>query len=181
MILKAAAEAFARRAYLDVTITEIAAAAAASDALVYRYFTGKDHLYAAVVERELDELFEAQQAAIGTVADGAPVRDRIRAATVVYLDRFAARPSGTQRRVGGEPDAALRVREAARRRYVAKIRELLAPSDQRRHDYAIGGFVAFLEGACGQWAAAGCPPGDTWPIIDAALGALEGALGDWSA
>ena len=31
------------------------------------------------------------------------------------------------------------------------------------------------------WGNKGCPEEDQWALIDAALGALEGALGDWAA
>lgn len=183
-ILDAAAEAFAGSSYADVTISAIAGRAGASDALLYRYFPGKEELYAEVVRLALDDLLARQRAAVADLADGAPVRDRVRTATAVYLDHIAHHPQAWSMplsRPGSEPEAAASIRADARHEYVRRLRDVLAPSDQLRHEYALWGFFGFLDAACLRWVERGCPQEERWSLMDASLGALEGALGDWAA
>ncbi|QAY68739.1 TetR/AcrR family transcriptional regulator [Xylanimonas protaetiae] len=183
-ILAAATEAFAAQPYADVKVSAVAAQAGASDALLYRYFAGKEELYAAVVRAGVDALGSALVAALAELDDGVPVRERLRAAVIVYLDHIAARPGAwamPHRQPGGEPPAAAALRAAARTAYVDRLRALLAPSAQARHEYALWGYYGFLDAVCLRWVERGCPADDRWSVIDAALGALEGALGDWAA
>lgn len=91
-ILRSASAAFAERPYAEVTLADVAEGARASTPLVYRYFHGKEDLYAQVVRETVDALMERQARAVAELPDGAPVRDRIRTATIVYLDHIAARP-----------------------------------------------------------------------------------------
>ena len=100
-ILAAAAAAFADRPFADVTIASIAADAQASSSLVYRYFAGKEELYAQVVGLAIEELLDKQAAALDALDEGVPVRDRIGAATLVYLDHIASHPDA--RIEGGAP------------------------------------------------------------------------------
>jgi AcrR family transcriptional regulator len=183
-ILAAATEAFAAAPYDEVSISAVAERAQASEALVYRYFTGKAELYAEVVSVAITGLRERQATALDALDDGVPVRDRVRTATLVYLDHVAAHPSAWAsplQRPGGEPASAAAIRRAARAEDVQRLRALLAPSDAVRHEYALWGFLGFLDAACLRWVERGCPADDRWSLVDAALGALEGALGDWAA
>jgi AcrR family transcriptional regulator len=183
-ILAAASEAFADATYAEVTVSAIAARAGASEALLYRYFTGKDQLYTELVRSMLDTLLERQAATVEALPDGVPVRDRVRATTIVYLDHIATHPrewATPLSRPGSEPAATADVRAAARRSSVERLGDLLTPSGARRHDYAVWGYFGFLDTACLRWVQLGCPADDRWALIDAALGALEGALGDWAA
>lgn len=183
-ILDAAARAFATFPFSDVTISTISASADASNALVYRYFANKEELYTEVVRLTIDELHTQQEAALSALPEGVPVRDRIRAATMVYLNHIATHPdswSMPMRQPGGEPAAAAELRAAARRNYVKNLATLLAPSNQKRHEYALWGYFGFIDTACLHWVENGCPEEERWPLIDATLGALEGALGDWAA
>jgi AcrR family transcriptional regulator len=183
-ILAAAAAAFAAAPYAEVTVAEVAQSAHASEALVYRYFPGKAELYAALVRRAVDDLLARQRDALAALAPGVPVRDRIRAAALVYLDHVAAHPVGWSaplRGGGGEPASAVEVRRAARDEYVAGLRAQLADRPDLRHDYAVWGFFGFFDAACLRWVDQGCPAAHRWSIVDAALGCLEGALGDWDA
>ncbi len=183
-ILAAAADAFAQDQYPEVTISAIAARAGASDALLYRYFDGKDRLYAEVVRLAIEDLLARQAQALGELPESVPVRDRVRAATVAYLDHIAHHPRAWALpldRPGSEPEAAVTVRVQARRAYVERLRSLLAPHDDPRHEYALWGYFGFLDTACLRWVDRGCPEADRGPLVDAALGALEGALGDWAA
>ncbi len=182
-LLDAAADAFAAQPYAEVTISAIAAAAGASDALLYRYFAGKEDLYAAIVRLAIDHLLHLQDTALEALPEGAPVRDRVRLAGLLYLDHVAGHPgwamplSGS----GAEPSAATAIRTQARHDYVQRLRTLLVPSAQRRHEYALWGYFGFLDAACLHWVERGCPDADREPLIEATLGALEGALGDWAA
>lgn len=183
-ILAAAADTFADRPYAQVTVAEVAAAAHASEALVYKYFPGKADLYTALVARAVGSLLDRQRAALDALAPGAPVRDRLRATALVYLDHVAAHPVGWSaplRGDGGEPPAAVDARRTARTDYVARLGALLADRHDLRHDYAVWGYFGFLDAACLRWVDQGCPAEHRWSVVDAALGALEGALGDWDA
>ena len=74
-----------------------------------------------------------------------------------------------------------RPRARTRCDYVKRLQDLLVPSTQARHDYALWGYFGFIDAAALRWVGKGCPEEDRWALIDAALGALEGALGDWAA
>ncbi|MCI1746923.1 MAG: TetR/AcrR family transcriptional regulator [Acidipropionibacterium sp.] len=183
-ILDAAIEAFAVQPYGEVTISSIADAAGASNALVYRYFENKEALYTEVARLAIADLRASQAAALRQLPRGVPLRDRLRATAVVYLDHIASHPDAwamPMRQPGGEPPAAAELRTRARSTYVEDLARLLEPNDQRRHEYALWGYFGFLDTACLHWVERGCPDNDRWPLIDAALGALEGALGDWAA
>jgi AcrR family transcriptional regulator len=183
-ILEAAAEAFASQPYADVPISDIARRAGASDALLYRYFAGKENLYAEIVQLAIRDLLGRQAAALDALPPGASVRDRLRETTSVYLDHIESHPTGwvmPLRNPGPEPSAATAIRREAREDYVERLRTLLNPSSQARHEYALWGFFGFLDAACLQWVQIDCPVDDRQSLIDAALGALEGALGDWAA
>lgn len=183
-ILAAASEAFAAAPYDEVAISAVAERAEASEALVYRYFTGKAELYAQVVGLAIAGLRERQAQAVAALPDGVPLRDRVRTTVLVYLDHIAAHPSAWAaplQRPGGEPSSAAAIRREARAEDVERLRALLAPSTAVRHEYALWGYLGYLDAACLRWVERGCPDDDRWPLVDAALGALEGALGDWAA
>lgn len=183
-ILTAAGAAFGRSAYGDVTVAAVAAEARASEALVYRYFSGKDQLYAAVLRAGLDEFVAREADALGALPAGASARDRVRVVVDVYLDTVARHPrawAAPLRGPGAEPAAAADLRREARREHVERLREILAPSTTRRHEYALWGFGGFLDAVCLHWVEAGCPAHEREPLAESVLGALEGALGDWAA
>ena len=132
----------------------------------------------------VEVLLARQAEALDALPDGVPVRDRIRAATMVYLDHIATHPDAwamPMHRPGGEPAAVAELRARTRCDYVKRLQDLLVPSTQARHDYALWGYFGFTDAAALRWVDKGCPEEDRWALIDAALGALEGALGDWAA
>ena len=134
-ILAAAAAAFADRPFADVTIASIAADAQASSSLVYRYFAGKEELYAQVVGLAIEELLDKQAAALDALDEGVPVCDRIGAATLVYLDHIASHPdawAAPLRGSRGEPQAAAELRVRVRADYVERLAGRLAPTQQAR-------------------------------------------------
>ncbi|WP_149205089.1 TetR/AcrR family transcriptional regulator [Actinotalea subterranea] len=182
-ILAAAVDAFAAQPYDRVGIATLAADVGASEALVYRYFTSKADLYAHVVQLAVDDLRTRQAAALATIAPGAPARDTVRTSLHVYLDHVRDHPTGwsaPQLATHAEPEAAAAVRREARRDWVERLATLLRPDGTGpRDDYALWGFYGFVDAACLHWVTRGCRDEERGSLVDAALGALEGALGDW--
>lgn len=178
-ILAAARPAFAGRPYGDASVAEIATAAGVSQALVFKYFESKADLAAAVVRAGAADLALARDRSDVALARPASARDRVRAALVVLLDAVA--------RTGGfafgvavdEPAPVADARAEARAEWLGWLRGVLQPAAAARDALALVGFLGFMDAAAAAWAADGCPEADRWPLVDAALGALEGALGDW--
>lgn len=183
-ILGSASEEFASHPYASVTITSIAAASESSNALVYRYFESKEHLYVEVLKHSFHDLEVAQDQALSALPPGVSVRDRLRVALGVYLGFVADAPSAwflPYQRAAGEPAAAATFRADMRQSYVDKLSGLLKGGRTNRKHYSLWGFLGFLDAACGDWVSRGCPPDQHDTLIETSLGALEGALGDWSA
>lgn len=183
-ILAAAELAFGERPFSEVTIAEISEASGASDALIYRYFNGKDGLYTEVVQRAVADLTERQTAALGALHPRTPVEAQVRALLVAYLDHIAATPGMwalQHRQPGSEPGVVAEIRAQALQSQVGLLEGLLAPNPSLRHEYALWGFFGFTNTACQRWVEGGADPDQRWDVINAALGALQGALGDWAA
>lgn len=181
-ILEHAVTAFDATAYDEVTVAAVATLAGTSEALVYRYFATKAGLYAQVVQLNVQRLTDAQQAAVAALPPGTSARERVRASLAVYLDHVASRPLGwaaPYRAPATDPEPAAAIRRQARATSVEILRELLMPNQGLRHDYALHGFVGYVETACLHWVDLGCPDSHRDSLIEAALGCLEGALGDW--
>ena len=184
LILSAASRAFASRPYEEVSLAEIAEEAQASEALVHKYFVGKAGIYAQVLQGAVDELAERTRQADAALPEGSSARDRVRASVLTYLDFIAERSPGWmayQILAGHEPGEAARVRQEAREAAVKALAEVVGGSRGHRDDFAFWGYLGFLDDACLRWVHAGCPDDQRHSLIDAALGCLEGALGDWRA
>lgn len=181
-ILRAAEAAFAQTRYELVQVGAVAAAAGASEALVFKYFGSKAQLYAAVMQAAIDDLSARRHAALAELVGGVPVRDRVRAELIVYLDHLASAPGrvGPLAGLADEPPIAAALRRQARADYIAALRGLLGVHGWPRHEYAVWGYLGFLDGVCAHWVARGATPAERDPLIEAALGALQGALGDWA-
>jgi AcrR family transcriptional regulator len=180
-ILDAALAEFGAHPYENVGVASVAAAAGASEALVYRYFDGKAGLYAAVVERSLAMQQEREEEAQRALGERAPAREKVRAGLSVLLDSVAAQPTiwAVPLAGGNDPAAAVQVRRAARTRAVDRLAALLLPDQWARQEYAMWGFFGFVDEACLHWAERGCRDDERDHVVEAMLGALEGALGDW--
>lgn len=180
-ILAAAREAFGRAGYAAAGVPDVAAAAGASPALVFHYFGSKEGLYAAALDEVLGDLRAAQRAADAALPAGSSARDRVRAWVLAHLDHVAAHPGpwSPGHAGGSEPPGAAQVRAAHAASGLEFLTDVLGVGDWPRHRFALTGFLGFLERCCAVWADAGCPDDDRHPLADAALGALEGALGDW--
>ncbi len=181
-ILATAADAFAEQPYADVSLAAIARTAEASESLIHKYFGTKPELYTRVVEAAIDDLRTRQEEADAALPANSPARDRVRTSLLVYLDHIADHPTGWATPFlisGNEPEQALAVRRAARAAYVDSLAALLIPDPTPRRRYALWGYYGFLDAACLAWVESGCPDADRHPLVNAALGALEGAIGDW--
>ena len=184
LILSAASRAFASRPYEEVSLAEIAEEAQASEALVHKYFANKAGTYAQVLQRAADELAERTRRAADALPAGSAARDRGRASILTYLDFIAERSPGWmayQILAGHEPGEAAQVRQAARESAVEALADVVGGSHGYRDEFALWGYLGFLDDACLRWVRAGCPAEQRHSLVDAALGCLEGALGDWRA
>ena len=184
LILTAASRAFASRPYEEVSLAEIAEEAQASEALVHKYFANKAGTYAQVLQRAADELAERTRRAADALPAGSSARDRVRASILTYLDFIAERSPGWmayQILAGHEPGEAAQVRQAARESAVEALADVVGGSHGYRDEFALWGYLGFLDDACLRWVRAGCPAEQRHSLVDAALGCLEGALGDWRA
>ena len=182
LILSAARRAFASHPYEEVSLAEVAQEAQASEALVHKYFAGKAGLYAQVLQRAADELAERTRQADDALPEGSSARDRVRTSILTYLDFIAERSPGWmayQILAGHEPGEATQVHQAAREAAVAALSDVVGGRRGHRDDFALWGYLGFLDDACLRWVRAGCPDDQRHSLVDAALGCLEGALGDW--
>lgn len=181
-ILAAAAQAYASAPYPEVTVSQIATQAGASGGLVFHYFGNKADLYAAVVTFTLERLRAAQSAAIAALPDCAPIRERVRAILAATLEELADHPGSWVLPIetGDEPEPARQARRASREEDVRRLASLLGVRGWQRHTYALWGWHGFVDQACRHWIAGGLAKSEREPLIEAALGALEGALGDWA-
>lgn len=180
-ILDAARELYAAHPYSEVSTKQVADAAGASAPLVFHYFGSKPGLYTAVVTDALADLATTQRAADAALPEHTASRERVRTSLTIYLDHIAGHPTtwAWPLRGGVEPAEAQEVRRRARATYVQTLSDLLGFGAWARHHYALWGYFGFLDEACLAWVDRGCPDDDRDPLIEAALGALQGALGDW--
>lgn len=181
-ILEAAASQFAATPYDRVKIAAISEEAGASDALIYRYFRSKEGLYESVLEQALQDLSRHRDQALSKQPTGSSIRDRVQVVTAIHLQYLAGVPGQIPlHKSRAEPSGAARLRAESEAEFIEMLHGELNPSQQLRHEFALRGYLGFLNSAGAHWASQGCPEEARWALIDAALGALEGALGDWSA
>ena len=83
-------EVFAERGFTATSVEEIAARASVSKPIIYDHFGGKEGLYAAVVDRELEYILKV---IVEAVTSGSP-RARLEQATLAYLTYVRERPMG---------------------------------------------------------------------------------------
>jgi AcrR family transcriptional regulator len=115
VIMRAAAELFARFGFQQPTMDEVAIAAGVRKATLYIYFDSKAALISAVVDRWLQELPIASP-----VARDAPLRQQL-IETGLQLQKLTAHPAAialTKRLAEAEPCLTPKQLEAWQRRYV---------------------------------------------------------------
>ena len=120
-LLELARKVFTERAYDDVSIDDIAAAAGISKGLLYHYFPTKRDLYVAGLRETSRELVGSVSAAID---DTQPPAERVRAALDAYLEHVLAVGSSfvalMRGGVGSDPEVAAVV-EATRQAFVEQF------------------------------------------------------------
>lgn len=181
-ILAVAIEAFKDEDYDAVSVAGIAEKVGVSEALVFRYFPTKRMLFADVLTEAFADLRRRQVAAIKRIASH-PRRDWVTAGIEVYLDLLTETYQAGQSPLLiaiNDPIGIYEVRRAIRADYIRAMGEALhIDREIGRHDYALSGFYGFAFEVCRTWFERGCPADERWDVINSALGALEGALGDW--
>ena len=179
LIISAAIDVFSTSAYEATPLVRIAKAAGTSEALIHKYFDNKATLYAQALATTYRELRERQKDADHPEH---ATRERICTGLLVYLDFLAEQPPGWAAILahpGNEPQPAVEVRTNAIQDYASTIVDMIGGIHLDRDLYAINGFFGFLAVACLRWIEQGCPDDHRHSLIDAALGGLQGALGDW--
>jgi AcrR family transcriptional regulator len=178
-IVRAATSAFSDASYEQVTVAQVALAAAASEALVHRYFGSKSGLYLAAVQVAIDQLLDRQRRADGALGPAASARARLAASIRVYLDFVSERAmgwAGPLRSPSTEPAEATALRQRTREKYLRLLRDMLDLPPEPHLDYALHGYLGFLDTASLAWVEAGCPDQAREPLVAQALAALSGAL-----
>jgi AcrR family transcriptional regulator len=181
-ILAAATDAFAASTFDQVSIGAVASAAGASEALVHKYFEGKAGLYTEVVRAQIERLAARQRAADAALPPNTSARDRVRVTVETTLDHVQEVGAGwaTPFFTGpSEPEPVQRLRAEYRARHVDELTARLRQEPGHRDRFAFVGFLGFLQAVSQVWLEQGCPGGARPSLVTAALGALEGALGDW--
>ncbi|QGU03185.1 transcriptional regulator BetI [Corynebacterium kalinowskii] len=178
-ILATAKQAFASDSYANVSVAQVAKDAGVSVALVHKYFESKTGLFAAVLEENFRILRQRQN----DYLEGKTIkRDRVGALIESYLDFIAdlKRPYEVGHLLYGHDDArSNEVRRLDERTFAVKLRTIVQPNESSRDFFAIQSFQGLLQSATRAWVQRGCQPDEKYPVIEAVLGGLEGALGDW--
>jgi AcrR family transcriptional regulator len=150
-LLDIGAEMFAARPYEDVEMSEVAANAAVSRALLYRYFPGKRELFAAIFQRASDRLLQVSQ-----LDPALPMAEQVAAGLDAHFDYFLANActvlAANRGAMSGDPVVqgviaaelgTLRQRILGATGLDGHPRELLS--------IAVNGWLAFVRAACIDW------------------------------
>ncbi len=77
---------FAEKGFEATSVEEIAATAEVSKPVVYEHFGGKEGLYAVVVDREIEQLLEQIQSALGQAAHPRALLEHAALALLAYIE-----------------------------------------------------------------------------------------------
>lgn len=190
-LLAAASRLLAEAAPHEVTMADVAREAGASEALVHHYFGNRAGLHVALAQEWEESLARRLAEVDAALHPQAKARQRLVAAIETYAEVIAQAPAIWAWPVSAPdsgPTQALAVRMRARAQRLSGLRDVLGlpvapppPPDAgaaqaRQADYALEGFLGFVDSACAAWVAAGYPDGDRQGIAEAAVNALEAAL-----
>jgi len=81
---------FAKRGFEATSVEEIAARAKVSKPIVYEHFGGKEGLYAAIVDHEVEQIVSRM---VGAITTGS-ARERLERAVLAFLSYVQERPGG---------------------------------------------------------------------------------------
>jgi AcrR family transcriptional regulator len=163
---------FARRAYDEISIDDIAESAGISKGLLYHYFEGKRGFYVAVVEAAAASLVE------GVAPDTSlPPPLRARAGLEGYLDFVEAHASAfvalMRGGIGVDPQIESIV-ERTRMTFVHRVLQGIGVNDRPAFHIAARAWIGGVEAASLEWAARGEPARSV--LVEVLLGSLAGAL-----
>ena len=183
-ILRAAGDLFSQHPYADVSVADIAAAAAVSPPLIVFHFGTKKALYLAILATAADAI----RAGLADLA-GPPSLDRLRAGVRFYADYALAHRTGflSLLRGGQESAEAAAIVESVRADIAAQIQADLAAAGPARAalaaspltPVAIRAQLGYVDAAVVHWLAlpadqrAQLPPA---MLADLTAGAFTGAL-----
>lgn len=143
----------------------------------------KTNLNTQLPQSVTDELAECTRRADDALSEGSSARDRARTSVPTCLNFITEHSPGWvtyQVLAGHDPgDEATRVRREARKAAVVALAEMIGGSRGHRDDFALWGYLGFLDDACLRWVHADCPHDQRHSLIDATLGCVEGDLSDW--
>ncbi|MDR7328929.1 TetR/AcrR family transcriptional regulator [Corynebacterium guangdongense] len=177
-ILTAAREHFRRSPFAEVSVPAIADDAGSSQSLIYHYFRSKPGLHTATVAHALESQHRRRAEALAALEDGQPLHYRVETLFLAHLDAIAEEPLLLPGAT--EPESTLLVRREAETAFAQELSDLIGVGDATaRHRWAVTGIIGFLHRAAGLWSRDGFPADQRRPLIEATLGAMEGALGDW--
>jgi AcrR family transcriptional regulator len=142
---------FANRAYDEVKVEEIAAAAGVSEALVYHYFPTKRELYVAVIRSASEDMAEVIEP-----DPNLPPLEGLYAALDAYLEYVATHAEGYRTLheggIGSDPEIRA-LRRASTERRVERIAGAIAAggTPPKALELAVRGWLGFMESACLEW------------------------------
>ena len=143
----------------------------------------KTNLNPQLPQSATDELAECTRRAVDALPEGSSARDRVRTSVLTYLDFIAEHSPGWvtyQALAGHDPgDEAARVRRQTREATVAALAKVIGGSRGHRDDFALWGYLGFLDDACLRWVHAGCPDDQRHSLLDATMDHLKIAPGNW--
>ncbi|MFN8133029.1 MAG: TetR/AcrR family transcriptional regulator [Solirubrobacteraceae bacterium] len=168
---------FSERAYDEIAIDDIAAAAGISKGLLYHYFPSKRDFYVETVRQAAAQLVQATE----PPADSEPL-DALRHGLGAYLGYVETHRTGyvtlTRGGIGSDPEVRGIV-DGARDAIAARMLAGLpgAPSELQR--LAVRGWLGFVEAAALEWLERGSPSREAVRALcaQAFLGALAAAGG----
>jgi AcrR family transcriptional regulator len=164
---------FNARAYDDISIDDIAAAAGVSKGLLYHYFPSKRSFYVATVREGVARLLERTE----TGPDVPPSERLTRGldAYLAYVEENASAYAGLLRSGVGRDDEVAEIVEETRRKMIARIAGGLGIDDPPPHvAIALRGWIGMVEGASLEWVERG-GVARSW-LRDMLVRALESTL-----
>ena len=164
---------FARRAYDEISIDDIASEAGVSKGLLYHYFGSKRAFYVACVASAAEQLVERT-----TVDESLPEPMRGRAGIEAYFDfakeHEAAYLALMRSGIGNDPEVAAVV-EKTRARILERMLETLGLEERPVFRAAARSWIGQVEAACLDWME-GDPGVDRATLVTLLLGGIYGTL-----
>lgn len=172
-LLDAGAKLFADRSYDDVLMEDVAAGAGVSRALLYRYFSTKRELFAAIYQRAADDLLSQTE-----LDPELPIVEQVAAGLDAHIDYFVANKNtvlAANVALSGDP-----IIQAIISDELSELRRRMLDTLQFGHSRAaasatLHAWLQFVRVMCVEWLRSEDFPREE--LRDLCLGALLGALG----